>query len=68
MVTNATTRRLLTPAEAAKELAVSRQFVYKLAATGGIGAVRLGGVVRIPRAEIERLIESGTQITETAAK
>ena len=56
-----TTRRLLTPAEAAEELGVSRQFIYKLAAHGDISAVRLGGLVRIPRVEVERLIESGTQ-------
>ena len=57
-------RRLLTPAEAAVELGVSRQFVYKLATLGpkhgGIAAVRLGGLVRIPRAAVEQLIEFGT--------
>ena len=57
--------RLLTPAEAAEELGVSRQFVYKLATLGpergGIAAVRLGGLVRIPRSEIERVIEFGTE-------
>lgn len=58
-------RRLLTPAEAAEELGVSRQFVYKLATLGpergGIAAVRLGGLIRIPRAEVERLVDAGTQ-------
>lgn len=58
-------RRLLTPQEAADELGISRQFMYKLATLGpehgGIRATRLGGLVRIPRTEVERLIESGTQ-------
>lgn len=65
-------RRLLTPAEAADELGVSRQFVYKLATLGaehgGIRATRLGGLIRIPRTEVERLIECGTEQLEKAAE
>jgi len=71
-MTESPERRLLTPAEAARELGVSRRFVYKLAALGpergGIAAIRIGGVVRIPRSVIEELIAGGTASTTQTAK
>jgi excisionase family DNA binding protein len=41
-------RRLLTPAEAAAELRVSRETIYRWARTGMVPTVRVGGSLRIP--------------------
>ena len=53
-------RRLFRPAQVAEALAVSRGQIYRLIDQKRIQAVRIGSSVRIPRAELERLLESGT--------
>jgi excisionase family DNA binding protein len=45
-------------AELAKLLGVSRTMIHDSCARGWIKSVRLGRVVLIPRAEVDRLLES----------
>jgi excisionase family DNA binding protein len=54
------THKLRTVKEAALDLSVSEHTVRAWVATRKIGSVRLGRSVRIPAAEIERLVERGT--------
>jgi len=48
-------RVLLKPARAAQLLDCSRTTIYDLISRGAIRAVRVGGLLRIPHSEIERL-------------
>jgi excisionase family DNA binding protein len=54
------TPRLLTTGEAATALRVTSQTIRRRIDDGTIHAVRLGGIVRIPATELDRVIE-GTQ-------
>ncbi len=47
---------LLTPAEAARQLGVSKSLVHNLVARGELKAVRFGRVVRIRPADLANLI------------
>ena len=51
------TKAMLTPADIAPLLGVSRNRVYQLIASGGLPAVRRGRAVRIPRQAWERWLE-----------
>jgi excisionase family DNA binding protein len=53
-------RRLLTVTEAADLLALKVKTLRAWIAARRIGCVRLGGAVRIPATEVQRLIEEGT--------
>ena len=44
--------------EFAEALHVSTRTVRRLIDTGGIRAIRVAGVIRIPRSELERLLSS----------
>jgi excisionase family DNA binding protein len=48
--------RLLTPAEVAVELRISAPTVYRLIAAGELPAAKVGGQLRIERAEVEALL------------
>jgi len=48
---------VLSPAQAAQALGLSRAAVYNLMARGELRSVKLGGSRRIPVSELERLIE-----------
>ncbi len=50
---------LLTPDEAAAELRISRKTVYDAVQRGLIRATKFGRLVRIKRAEIDRLKDEG---------
>lgn len=55
-------RRLtLTPDEAADELRIGRTMIYELVATSSIPVVRIGRLVRIPRAALEAWLEERTE-------
>jgi excisionase family DNA binding protein len=49
------TNDLLSVADAAKKLKLARYTIYRWASTGKIIGIRLGGVLFIPKSEIERL-------------
>ncbi|MCY4639491.1 MAG: helix-turn-helix domain-containing protein [Chloroflexi bacterium] len=49
---------LLTVREAAAFLRISRNLAYELVARGEIPAVRLGRVIRVPRAALDRWLEA----------
>lgn len=63
MVPNGTecVRNLLTLAEAAEELRISRTQMYRMRASGRIRVVRLGARVLVPRREVERLIDEALE-------
>jgi len=48
---------LLTVPEAAKFLRIGRNLAYELVARGEMPAVRLGRVIRVPRAGLEQWLE-----------
>lgn len=50
-------RNLLTLAEAAEELRISRTQLYRMRDQGRIRVVQLGARVLVPRKEIERIID-----------
>jgi len=56
---------LLTLTDAAATLSLGKTTLRKLIDAGDIRVVRIGGLVRVPRSEIQRWIESQLQ---TAAK
>jgi len=56
-----TTTRLLTVAEAAAELRLSRATTYRLIAAGKLPAHRIGGSIRINADELHVLLETPTQ-------
>ena len=49
---------LLTVPEAARVLRISRNLAYELVARGEIPAIRLGRVIRVPRAPLEEWVKS----------
>jgi len=49
---------LLSPAQTAHQLALSRYTVYELLRRGELRGVRYGRLVRVPRAEVERFASS----------
>lgn len=51
---------LLSPKEFANRLSISRWTVYAWIQEGRIEAIKLGRLVRISEAELERIIEEGT--------
>ena len=55
--------QLLTPAEVAEALRITRQTVYSLIEAGDIEARRIGGQWRIPSTELDRMLEEGTKET-----
>lgn len=58
--TNKDIQQLLSPQQFADKIAVSRWTIYAWIQEGKIAAVKLGRLVRIPEAELERIIEEGT--------
>jgi excisionase family DNA binding protein len=52
--------RPLKVAEAARMLRISRATGYRRVADGTIRSVRLGRLIRVPRAAIEELLSGGT--------
>ena len=57
-------RLVVTIAEAAKLLGISRSFAYVLVKRGELPVVRLGHRQLVPKESLSRLIESGTQQSE----
>jgi excisionase family DNA binding protein len=57
------TTNLLTVAEAAAELRVSRGTAYRWIADGLLPHVRIGGTVRIPAPELHALLTPGSTST-----
>ena len=53
-----------TPEQLAKLLQVSKPAIYKWAQEGRIKAVRIGRTVRIPAAEVERLLRGADKAPE----
>ena len=51
---------LLTVREAAGMLRISRNLAYDLVERGEIPAIRLGRLIRVPRARLEELLDSGS--------
>lgn len=47
---------MLRPKDVAKRLGVCRSRVYKMIQAGEMGSVQVGGVIRIPEAEVDRYI------------
>lgn len=59
----------LTVPEAAKELHVSRQTVHRWVAAGKLRAVRVGGVLRVPRSALSQVAgeyKPGDQVRQPA--
>jgi excisionase family DNA binding protein len=50
-------RTMLTVREAAKLLRIGRNLAYDLVARGEIPSVRLGRLIRVPRAALQQLLE-----------
>jgi putative molybdopterin biosynthesis protein len=53
-------RRFLTVRELADLLRISRRRTYELVAAGDVPSVRVGGSIRIPREELDRLLDERT--------
>lgn len=53
-------REFFRPAEVAQIGGFSPTFVYQLIASGKLPSIRIGGSIRIPFAEVEKLFTSGT--------
>lgn len=51
--------QLLSPAEAAVALGVSRSMIYKLIAQGDLPTLKVGRARRIPADALERFVEEG---------
>ena len=51
---------LLTVPETAKVLRISRNLAYDLVAQGEIPSIRLGRLIRVPRARLEQWLDSGS--------
>jgi excisionase family DNA binding protein len=52
-------RLLLTVAEAAAFLRISKAFAYVAIRRGEIPSIRIGGVIRVPRAGLEKMLDVG---------
>ena len=57
-------REFYTPEQLAELLQVSKPAIYKWAQEGRIKAVRIGRTVRIPAAEVERLVRGSDKADE----
>ena len=53
--------QLLTVPEAARLLRIGRNLAYELVARGELPAVRLGRVIRVPRASLEQWIHAASK-------
>ena len=51
-------KKVLTIAEAARELGICKQFAYEAARAGEIPTIRIGRRVLVPRVALNRLLES----------
>lgn len=60
-----TTADLVSVAEAAKQLGLARYTIYRWVDAGKILAVRLGGILFIPKSEVQRLKNAQTNSTKT---
>ena len=60
-------REFYKPEQLAELLQVSKPTVYKWAQEGRIEVVRIGRTVRIPAAEVERLLTEGRTVRSTQA-
>ncbi|WP_457638406.1 helix-turn-helix domain-containing protein [Oceanithermus sp.] len=54
--------RMLSVDRVAMELSLSTRSVYRLIKRGAIKAKRVGGVWRIPRSELERIVRRGLEV------
>lgn len=52
-------QRLLTVPEAAKLLRIGRNLAYELVSRGEIPSIRLGRLIRVPRAALEEHLSAG---------
>ncbi len=59
-------RLVLRAEEVAEELGIGRWKVYEMMATGELPTIRIGRLVRVPRAALERWIEEHTSIGQAA--
>ena len=53
-------RRTYTVEEAARILGISRSSAYEAARKGEIPTIRIGKLLRVPAAQLDRLLEGGT--------
>jgi len=67
MVTK-TTREFMKPVEVAEAIGVSRTKIYWAIQRGEIPAVRIAGMLRIPRAWVDAKIKAALQNTESEAR
>jgi excisionase family DNA binding protein len=51
--------RVLTVAQAARQLNIGRTHAYRAIHAGKIGHIKLGGKILIPKAEIDRIVSEG---------
>lgn len=58
---------LLSVADAAKELELARYTIYRWVETGKIIGIKLGGIIFIPKSEVERLKKENKQATEPSS-
>ena len=58
-------RILYRPAEAAEAIGISRSRIYELIARGETPSIRVGGVVRVPVANLQEWVDQ--QISDRAA-
>ena len=59
-------RLVLRAEEVAEELGIGRWKVYEMMATGELPTIRIGRLVRVPRAALERWIEERTSTGQAA--
>ena len=57
----------MTVEEAAKALGISRTLAYEAVRTGQLPTVRIGRRLLVPRAALERLLESASSCPQDAA-
>jgi excisionase family DNA binding protein len=51
----------MTVAETAQALGIGRTHAYRAIHEGKIGSIKLGGKILIPRAEVDRILNSGVK-------
>ncbi|QKK09293.1 MAG: helix-turn-helix domain-containing protein [Planctomycetota bacterium] len=56
-------RVLLSVSETARAMGVSDRMVWRLIAEGEIRAIKIGRCTRVPCAELERIADSGREVT-----
>jgi excisionase family DNA binding protein len=67
MTTN-TEEALLTPGEVAEKLKISKAMAYLIIKRGDMPAVRIGSLVRVRRADLERYIMEKMELGELNTK